>query len=531
MRYMSLLFILAAATFGYWMGGGLFPKQAAAASVKHIHPEKDFPLTDYKSFAILVYAHNDAEWCERALRSIFEQDYERYRVIFVDDGSNDGTYDKAKSNILENNQDQRVVMIQNERCEGMTYSLYHSMDILQDQEIVIPLSAKDWLSHPLSLKKLNLAYQNPDVWVAHTSSLLYPTYEIQDASPTSFYAALFKKIRLTDLFSDGRFVAASDAYKGPLLSLAGGRIRSLKELLFMTNLSRSRKEAPTPPTSSYEPLAAFPSSPAPGKADILIFSCDRPLQLYSCLESIHRYFRGFEKLSVLYRSSDERVQESYKKVQEAFPKVHFVAQGVEYKKDFKPLLLKTLFGSSSEYIIFGVDDIIAKDFVDLKGCMEMMERTGSYGFYLRFGSHIRHCYQSGQAQEVPKSALLNRGVHVWSLKAGGNDWEFPNTLDMTLYRKKDIRQAFEMLKYKTPNSLEFVWAQKPGAGLGLYFETSKIVNVPLNVVSRTGNPHMNMTAEELLVKFEEGLKIDIEPLYQVENASPHFEYTPEFIPR
>lgn len=87
------------------------------------------------------------------------------------------------------------------------------------------------------------------------------------------------------------------------------------------------------------------------------------------------------------------------------------------------------------------------------------------------------------------------------------------------------------MKYKTPNSLEYSWANEytPSKAIGLYFEMSKLVNVPMNIVGRTGNPHMNyLTTEDLLVKFNQGLKIDIDPLYKIENASPHIDYIPDF---
>ena len=105
---------------------------------------------------------------------------------------------------------------------------------------------------------------------------------------------------------------------------------------------------------------------------------------------------------------------------------------------------------------------------------------------------------------------------------------------MTLYKKSVLQMPFEKMRYKTPNSLEFSWAKEyhPENEIGLYFEHSKVVNIPLNVVGRTGNPHMNyLTAPELLAKFEQGLKINIEPLYRVDNSSPHFEYYPEFVLR
>ena len=175
--------------------------------------------------------------------------------------------------------------------------------------------------------------------------------------------------------------------------------------------------------------------------------------------------------------------------------------------------------------------------VDLKLCMEMMEKTGAYGFYLRFGKHIRFCYMNGQPQPVPDSIPLAQNIYAWDLKEGKGDWGFPNNVDMTVFRKADLKEAFEKMKYKTPNSLESIWATEYAPAqdlgtLGLYFERSKIVNIPLNIVSRTGNPHMNFSSpEDLLAKFNEGWKIDIEPLHRIVNDSPHFECIPEFVAR
>lgn len=271
------------------------------------------------------------------------------------------------------------------------------------------------------------------------------------------------------------------------------------------------------------------------EADILIFSFDRPLQLYACLESIGRYITHYKNLSVLYRTSTLEFAKGYQKVKEAYPHVHFIAQSTDDPKhDFKPNVLKIVFGSPSKYILFGVDDLIVKDFVDLKICIDQMEKTEAYGFYLRFGKHISHCYQSSQPQSLPPSFPVGDGIFAWDLNQGESDWGFPNSLDMTLFKKEDLKVAFHQMKYKTPNSLESNWAKEfsPKKAVGLYFECSKLVNIPMNLVGRTGNPHMNyLNTKELLVKFDEGLKIDIGPLYKIKNESPHLDYIPKFIPR
>jgi hypothetical protein len=90
------------------------------------------------------------------------------------------------------------------------------------------------------------------------------------------------------------------------------------------------------------------------------------------------------------------------------------------------------------------------------------------------------------------------------------------------------------MKYKHPNSLEFNWAKnyKPKDAIGLYFLKSKVVNLPLNVVSKTGNPHLEDCSQEaLMTQFELGLKFDITPLEGIENSSPHFPYQPPFTKR
>jgi glycosyltransferase involved in cell wall biosynthesis len=525
-----LIFFFFVALAGFWFGK---EKPEGKRRVPVANLEVDYPIVEHKSFVFVMYAHNQALWCEKALSSIFEQEYDHYRVILIDDGSTDGTEAKANQFIVDNNQADKVILIRNETVIGEVASFYRAIDGCLDREIVIPLNAKDWLSSSSVLKRLNQVYQNPDVWMSTSYAIHYPSYEIKSSSQISYYAALFKQIRLVDLYQNGHFATS---YLTPLTEMAEGRVRHLSEPLIFYNLaSPIKKEVSFFEVPEYAPLAAFPKPRVATKADILIFSFDRPMQLYACLESISRYMSGYENLTVLYRSSSEEFVAAYKKVQNAFPLVKFVAQSMnDAKHDFKPNVLKIAFDSPSEYILFAVDDIVVKDFVDLKFCMDQMEKTGAYGFYLRFGKHINFCYQSDKPQKLPPSQPLSSGVYAWDIQTAEGDFGFANSLDMTLFKKEPMKEFLKNLKYKTPNSLEYNLALKaaPKKAIGLYFERSKIVNIPMNIVGRTGNPHMNyLTTEELLAKFNQGLKMDIEPLYKIENRSPHFDYIPGFVLR
>ncbi len=543
----------------FFSGSGEIHRWRSAASppfpllIEGVAPEKECPLTEHKAFAVVVVAHNAASWCERALRSVFEQDYDYFRVLFVDDASMDGTFEKAQQFIVDNHLEERVIAVRNEMRAGFTGSLYRAAQVCLDKEIVIPLDACNWLAFEGVVSRLNRVFQNPDVWIARSASVDYPLYRFCEAEEfdakdvkrkgyllsrpapfLAFYAGLFKSIRLPDLFLEGTFAENSLAWQLPLLEKAGGRCRTLAEpCLFENRAYPQRKgEAASFQRAFCRPLAELPLSTMAkeSRTDLVLFSYDRPLQLLAALESIQRHLSGSFACTLLYRSSDARFDAAYKEVLALFPTVRAVKQSA---KDFKPLLEEILSESPAEYVLFCADDLVMKDAVDLDLCRRMLEQTGAHGFYLRFGRNIQHSYLAGKPLPQPKSAELGGGVFAWDLRRAAGEWGLANNFEMSLYRKADVIGVFRELSYKNPETLQVAWARRlPETAVGLYFEQSKLVNLPLNSVQASGKPNMNyMTAEELLLKFNQGLKIDIEPLFQVNNPAPHYEWAPELISR
>ncbi len=537
-KFFLLLCCLGVVYVGFQTGEGIF-QRGKKQEVKLFHPEREYPLTEHRLFTFVVYASNQAPWCERSLESIFAQDYEAYRVIFIDDASTDATYETARNFVMKAAQDSRVILMRSETKLGFCASLYQAMEHCSDREIVIPLEAQDWLSQERVLFRLNAAFQNPDVWVAQSSAMAYPQYQLQETDGLfAFYAALLKQVPLKDLFFEGRPIYAKEACFSSLGNLAKGRIRQFAEPFLFANqagFSASKKQQGIVSfLATSEPLVEFPqSSPSFQTTDMLIFSYDRPLQLYALLESIRHYISGLSQLSVIYRASDERYASAYEELQAHFPSIHWMRQSANPHKDFKPLVLQALKGFSSPYVLFAVDDIVVKDFVDLSHCIDAMEKTGAYGFYLRLGAHVKHCYMIDQPQAIPPHLSFGEGMFAWDFASAQHDWAFAHTLDMTVYRKADVQSAFQRLNYKHPNRLEQSWAQnQPQQAIGLCFEHSKIVNLPLNMVNLSDCRHSHfMTTEELLVKWNEGLKMSIDPLFRIENPSPHIDYTPEFVSR
>lgn len=274
-----------------------------------------------------------------------------------------------------------------------------------------------------------------------------------------------------------------------------------------------------------------------GCADLIIFSYDRPLQLYALLESAEQHVDGIEQTVVLYRTSNSAYEDGYKKVANTFPYVKFVQQSDKHAKaDFKPLLMQALKKvCHSPYVFFAVDDIVVKDQVDLPFCISFLEKHQAEGFHLRMGKNLDYCYMLRAKQPLPIFEELGDEVLRWQFSKGKYDWAYPHTVDCCVYRRKQILKDFSQISFSNPNTLEARWAARSNySRYGLCFANSKIVNLPLNLVNETYQTNANMssyTAEDLLRLFNQKKKMDVAQLFQIDNRSAHIDYEPTFINR
>jgi hypothetical protein len=127
-------------------------------------------------------------------------------------------------------------------------------------------------------------------------------------------------------------------------------------------------------------------------------------------------------------------------------------------------------------------------------------------------------------------------IYSWNHTKANFDWGYPNNVDMTLYRTATAQQMINTIssRFSSPNKLEYEWSHiTPARNICLCHITSKIVNIPINIVQTDfANQNMNLyTTAELLTLFLNGSKIDIAPLHQIQNRSAHIDYEPQFIGR
>lgn len=267
------------------------------------------------------------------------------------------------------------------------------------------------------------------------------------------------------------------------------------------------------------------------EADILIYSFNRPLQLYALLESIEKHFVNVQNIYVIVRSSTKEFKKAYDNVFTRFN--YCIVAEQKSKQDFKPFVCKYAFKKSvSDYIMFAVDDIVVTDNVDLSVCIETLEQTNAYGFYLRLGKNITWSYMSGINTSVPNFKKVIDDICVYKFKDGLGDWAYPNSNDMVLYKKSNVERDVCSINFED-TGYEGPWAQMAKLSLrGLFFEHSKIINIPLNLVIKKSNKNMNLySVKQLLTIFNHGFKMDINQFYQIENNSPHMPIAPIFIKR
>lgn len=544
---------------------------------------KTHPILGNKPFVIVTMSYNNAPYVEKNLLSTLQQNYDNFRILYIDDASVDGTSDRVKQFIKEYDHEGRITLIQNEANHGAMHNLYHAVHSCNSDEIVVVVDGDDFLAHSEVLNELNAYYANPDVWLTYGNFAEYPTYakgterKVSDCRPINlkilnergirrhafvtshlrtFYAGLFQQVKLKDFLHEGKFypIACDVASMLPMVELAGDHSYFIEDILYLYNIgnpncdfkkdleSQVAIEMKVRSMPAYRPLHDHPSFDFAHQdefVDLAVFSYNRPLQLYAFLESCEKYTKNLHRIFAIYRSGNDHYEQGYQVVKEAFPHVTYLKQSEEAPyEDFAPLLRSAVFNrdmSTARYVIFAVDDIVVKDQIDFKEGVTKLKQTGAYGLYYRMGSRVNYCYMQDLDQGIPPSLEIEKGLYAWQFSSGKGDWRYPNTVDMALFRKEDIYPYFLCMKFHNPNILEALWNEHADLSqVGLYYEDTKVVNLPFNIVME--NEWVNkrisdVSTKDLLLLWEKGLKMDIDPLHQIDNHSVHIDYEPSFIKR
>lgn len=211
-----------------------------------------------RKFCVAIHSCNNAKWVEKNLHSVFSQRYHDFRVIYVSDGSTDGTDEIVREYVKSQNNEARFTLITNRERQGPLACMCQIAHMCDFDEILVDLDGNDWLANTGVLKYLNQIYQDETVWMTYGQFIRFPGYgkgfakevdlqviennrfRSEGGSVThlkTFYASLFQQIDKKCFFYDGNFIqrAGDLAYTLPILEMAGTHSRFIPEALYVYN--------------------------------------------------------------------------------------------------------------------------------------------------------------------------------------------------------------------------------------------------------------------------------------------------------
>ncbi len=247
--------------------------------------EKASPIQE-KPFVVIIPSYNNSKWYEQNINTVINQKYKNFRVIYLNDASNDKTGYLVKQYMLKlagpnqaffrsisfderfsrgitdaakkfsnrvNSKRSFFTLIDNvSRC-GALCNLYRGIYSCKDEEIIVTLDGDDWFSDDEVLKRLNETYSNGNIWLTHGTLVEYPSGQSSWCEPVppdvieknafrefkcpshlrTFYTWLFKKINLEDLLYEGEFFSMTwdMAIMYPMIEMCGER----HEFIFTPN--------------------------------------------------------------------------------------------------------------------------------------------------------------------------------------------------------------------------------------------------------------------------------------------------------
>ena len=215
-----------------------------------------------RKFVIVTASYNNIDFVGKYLDSIFSQKCNEkkfaFRVVYYDDASTDGTDKAIKAYKEKFKLGDKFCIIRNSEKLGPHANIYNAVHSCDDDEIVLIVDGDDWLARNDVLEVLYKVYSDPDVWMTYGQYKTYPkgdigiceelpsmiikekkirTYKWVTSHLRTFYAWLYKCIKIEDIMFEGKFVpvCGDKAIMYPMLEMAGIHSRFISEILYIYN--------------------------------------------------------------------------------------------------------------------------------------------------------------------------------------------------------------------------------------------------------------------------------------------------------
>ncbi len=482
----------------------------------------------------MMLTHNRKNWLREAIKSVLNQTYKNFELIIIDNASTDGTKEMVEKEF----DDERIVYVRNKKniypgAENQMINLAKGeyIAVCDDDDISLPERFEK--SVEFLEKNLNVAMIGGDV-----ISIDKEGNEINRANYP-------KELTFEDIYgSDGMINSSTVIMRKSIMKEVGGydnessmthdydlylriakehKIRNLgcflsKYRVHSDNISLKNLEL----TVKYRQRALLKWA----EVSCLCFSCNRVFQLDNYIRSFFRFVNflkmneknllsfssGGVQLNVLYKSED-KYKKGYEELIKKYPEVNFMEE-----HDFKEQVLNWL-KNAPNFVMFGTDDTIFKDYVDINKVMEKLKLKDTIGFSLRLGKGLTYNFDFGRGVKEPEYEEEN-GILRWDWRNEEYAYGYPFELDATVYKKEFVESVINSLgrHWQHPNLLEghgdiFVKRSSEKYGKDLYaFSEPKTIALAINRVQNIYPNRFSDTGydvETLFNLWKQGKKLDL----------------------
>lgn len=451
-----------------------------SAIVFHPSPQQEFAAHE-KHIVIVTASYNNLLWYEGSLASALWQNYKNFEIILTDDCSPDGTGDLIEAYLRKHDIPCKVTLVKNNQRCGALQNIYRAISWCKDTDIIAVLDGDDRLAHPNVLAMLNEVYANPDIWMTHGRLQLASTgttWHWQESIPKefinnntlrsyytiashlrTFYAGLFRKIKVKDLLYEGYFlpVAQDVAWAIPMMELCAHHHAYIDTVTYLYNDVTPLMDAKVNrelQLSLEQWIRAKPAYTPCGKpllqestmqkADVVIYPSDCTNNIEKSVRSVIEHVHGIATLFIMTTDTGGEQQAAW--VDEL--KTSHPTTAIEYccvGQALKQKLVEKVFSSPDQYVLFVPDGLLLSQDIDVASSVATMKATHAYGFYFDTPTmplkHKNYCDIDGC-------------IKAWQFAYTPQGWVKPGTLRMALYAKNSIASLVALLNYDSFGALD-----------------------------------------------------------------------------
>ena len=139
------------------------------------------PVTTNHKFVFIVPSYNNEKWIDWNIKSMMNQSYTNWRMIYINDCSTDATHDKFSELTKERNN--KITYLKNEKKYGQAFNRYLAYNMCDDDEYCVMLDGDDWLYHNYVLQYISLFLFINNVELTYGS---YFTFENGNVTPKGY---------------------------------------------------------------------------------------------------------------------------------------------------------------------------------------------------------------------------------------------------------------------------------------------------------------------------------------------------------